>query len=231
MDRLSVSRMCAAWGWQARPLHAIRGVNGQQGSIWLVQSNVVPNDNVFPMRHGNVLVSKLPSKDQQSDDLQSRVVGTSATVEFVPTSRKQEWSSRYFCSSGTLGSNYVNKVSGSSLQTLVQDWGSSKLKKGLKKLCLAKLPSNVVPDDGRLQQLHDAADSRFVALEQQVSQLTQQHENMEKQLEASSKHHDAQLGQFKVQVKAQLDAQGHQMENLFQTADGEDRRIAVQTQS
>ena len=229
MDRLSVSRMCAAWGWQARPLHAIRGVNGQQGSIWLVQSNVVPNDNVFPMRHGNVLVSKLPSKDQQSDDLQSRVVGTSATVDLC---RLQE------SKSGPVDtlqlrdpwSNYVNKV-----QVPVADTSSGlgikQVEERIEKLCLAKLPSNVVPDDGRLQQLHDAADSRFVALEQQVSQLTQQHENMEKQLEASSKHHDAQLGQFKVQVKAQLDAQGHQMENLFQTADGEDRRIAVQTQS
>ena len=47
MDRLSVSRMCAAWGWQAKPLHAIRGVNGQQGSIWLVKANEAPTENVF----------------------------------------------------------------------------------------------------------------------------------------------------------------------------------------
>lgn len=81
MDRLSVSRMCIAWGWQARPLHAIRGVNGQQGSIWLVQSNVTPPENIFPMKHGNVLVSKWPSKDAQPSDKQSCVVGTSAAVD------------------------------------------------------------------------------------------------------------------------------------------------------
>ena len=93
--------------------------------------------------------------------------------------------------------------------------GIKQVEERIEKAVLAKMPSAASSDEHKIQQLHAASDSRFAALEQQVSILTQQHDTLEKQLEASGKHQDAQLNQFKVQVKAQLDAQGHQMESLF----------------
>lgn len=213
MDRLSVSRMCGAWGWQVRPLHAIRVVNGQQGSIWLVQSSVEPSDNVFPMKHGNVLVSKLQPKESQSSQQKYEIVGSSATVEMC---RLKDAGSKPVDSLQLHDpwSNYVNKVhvpptDGSS------GMGIRQVEERIEKAVLAKIPTSNVGDDTRFEQMHSATESRFAALEQQVTLLTTQHESMEKQLEASGKHQDAQLNQLRVQVKAQLDAQGHQMESLF----------------
>ena len=212
MDRLSVSRMCTAWGWQARPLHAIRVVNGQQGSIWLVQSSVSPPNNVFPMKHGDVLVSKLPPKEQSNASSTTNIVGSSATLELCrlhesrpvaidPLQIKDPWS------------NYVSKVQVPAAETS-SGLGLKQVEDRIEKAVLAKLP-NATSDESKLQNIQTAADARFVALEQQVTMLTQQHENMEKHIEASGKHQDAQLNQLRVQVKAQLDAQGHQMESLF----------------
>ena len=42
----------------------------------------------FPMKHGNVLVSKLPSKDQTASSQQPSVVGTSATVDLCRLKEK-----------------------------------------------------------------------------------------------------------------------------------------------
>ena len=212
MDRLSVSRMCLAWGWQARPLHAIRVVNGQQGSIWLVQSSASPPNNVFPMKHGDVVVSTLPPKEQSSAGSPSEFVGSMATLELCrlkdggsvpidPLQVKDPWS------------NYVNKVQVPAADTS-SGLGIKQVEDRIEKAVLAKLPGGAT-EAARIQQIQSTSEARFVALEQQVTLLSQQHENMGKQLEASDKHQDAQLNQLRVQVKAQLDAQGHQMESLF----------------
>ena len=46
MDRLTVSRLCSQWHWQARPLHPSRSVEGALGNIWLVQACVNPPNAV-----------------------------------------------------------------------------------------------------------------------------------------------------------------------------------------
>ena len=38
MDRLTVSKVCAQWGWQARPLFPIKTLDGNQGTVWSVQA-------------------------------------------------------------------------------------------------------------------------------------------------------------------------------------------------
>jgi hypothetical protein len=57
MDRLTVSKLCSQWNWQARPLHPCRSVDGLLGNIGLVHACVQPPNSA--VRSHNPLVYHL----------------------------------------------------------------------------------------------------------------------------------------------------------------------------
>lgn len=81
MDRLSVSRLCSQWGWQARPMHPSRAVEGTLGTMWLVQACTGPPNAVVRYQGTEVVITKLQEKQDTAPTLTSQVIGSSNTVQ------------------------------------------------------------------------------------------------------------------------------------------------------
>ena len=54
LDRLTVSKLCGQWGWQARPLHPSRSVEGTLGNLWLVKACANPPSAVVKYQGSDV---------------------------------------------------------------------------------------------------------------------------------------------------------------------------------
>ena len=56
LDRLTVSKLCGQWGWQARPLHPSRSVEGTLGNLWLVKACANPPSAVVKYQGNDVVM-------------------------------------------------------------------------------------------------------------------------------------------------------------------------------
>ena len=220
LDRVAIGKLCAAWGWQARPLHTIRVVDGQQGAVWLVQSGVEPPSNIMTTKQGNVVISKIDKKLSAVSKVGSDTVGSSTTIALCrfPVGDKTEAIDPWTVQDPWSG--YVNKIAVSSPAPVSKVDPAAALKQvedRIERAVLAKLPESVHNPPAGDQNMSDASasEARFVALEEQVSRLTQQQGQMDQKMDAASKHQEVQLNQLRLQVSAQLEAQGSQMESLF----------------
>ena len=81
MDRMSVSRLCSQWGWQARPMHPSRAVEGTLGTMWLVQACSGPPNSVVRYQGSEVVITKVQDKSEEAPQLTTQVIGSSNTVQ------------------------------------------------------------------------------------------------------------------------------------------------------
>ncbi len=86
MDRLTFTTLCTNWGRQARPMYLSRPLEGEIGTMWLLQAVVDPPQTVIAihclqLQRGEIIITKLPPRVGVETTLQnSRVIGSSATV-------------------------------------------------------------------------------------------------------------------------------------------------------
>ena len=79
MDRLSLSKLCTAWKWQARPLHPVRSLDGGLGTIWLIQASQPPPDQVLSYRGERVVINQV-DKRKEVESKPSTMIGSSNTL-------------------------------------------------------------------------------------------------------------------------------------------------------
>jgi len=65
MDRLTVSKVCAQWGWQARPMYPVKTLDRDQGIVWLMQAVAEPPDSVLIYQGRSSHCDEGPNKDPQ----------------------------------------------------------------------------------------------------------------------------------------------------------------------
>ena len=212
LDRVALSKMFGAWGWQARPLHPIRALQGAAGAVWLVQSCGDPPSQVVSLKHGDVVISKVGPKQTASSDTPVSVVTSSTTLELCQVKVGDTKDSGSGVDPWLLKDPWAQAV-------VAMPHGADHTAAALKQVearveqnVLAKLPVHSMQDD---VSMTEATEDRFQALERQVSQLTQNQQLMEAKADANASRHDAQLSQFQHQISAQMEAQGSQMEHLF----------------
>ena len=215
MDRLTVSKVCAQWGWQARPMFPIKALEHDQGTVWLVQAVVDPPDTVFSYKGGEIIITKIPDKVASGPSVSSsHVVASASTLGLC-----------------TLSHEAVVDPKGDDPWAKFDPWSNSKLQVhdkvlppvGLKevedrieKAVLARVaPMEVDDQPCKMDSFVNTTEARFAALEQQVLQLHTGQQSLEQQVDASTKRCDAQLHHFQQQFGAQLEAQGAQIQTLF----------------
>lgn len=217
LDRVAIGKMCSAWGWQARPIHTLRVIDGSQGAVWLVQSGVEPPSNIMPTKQGNIVISKIDRKPVGVPKTGRETVGSSSTIALCrfPEGDKGATTDPWIVNDPW--GSYVNKVVPAAQASIDPTAALKQVEDRIERAVLSKLPDVARHPPGLDQVMNDAADSeaRVVALEEQVAKLAHQQGQLDHKLDTASKHQDAQLNQLRLQVTAQLDAQGSQMESLF----------------
>ena len=206
MDRMSVSRLCSQWGWQARPLHPSRAVEGALGTMWLVQACAGPPNAVVRYQGSEVVITKLQDATEAGPPLASQIIGGSNTVQLCQKSHgppsADPWLTNDPWAPASCGTTPAPAVDP---QASLRD-----LETRLETKILAKLPSPNMEVDSS-----DSTDARFAALEQQVQSLTMHQQALDAKIDENASRTDSQFNTMQTHMARQLDSQGQQIQNLF----------------
>ena len=214
VDRLSLTKLCEAWKWQARPLHPIRSLEDGLGTVWLLQSCHDPPEMVLKYQGGNVVISRIVRKSAQPSG-SSMVVGGSATMALCqleaaveskpvdPWLKHDPWQSAAMPASSAPGGPWV----GNQLQ---------QIEERIEQKILAKV---AIPLDGDVvmdgPDHRSPVDAKVLELESQLQLLSSKQQILEGKIEACAQSNDAQISQLQHQVAAQFEAQRGEMQGLF----------------
>ena len=206
MDRMSVARLCAQWGWQARPMHPSRAVEGTLGTMWLVQARTGPPNTVVRYQGAEVVITKLQDKQESTTQLPTQVIGSTSTVQMCkktagslgvdPWLANDPWAP----ASGT-----VPAPAAVDSQATLRD-----LEARLESKILAKLPTQDMEVDSS-----GATDARFAALEQQVHSLSMHQQALDAKIDDNASKTESQFATMQTHMTRQLDTQGQQIQSLF----------------
>ena len=209
MDRLSMTKLCESWGWQARPLHPIRSLQGELGTVWLLQSCHDPPAEVMKYKGGDIVINKVAKKIPQGVPVRE-AVGAAETmalcqldvsgVKVDPWLKDDPWQQGMHRGGGGVA---AGAFVGTQLQQI-----ESRIEKNL----MTKLAPG--DEDVDMPLPTSAVDARVVALEHQVSELVAKHNGLEVKLDESIQRGDAQISQFQSQVSAQFESQRGEMQTL-----------------
>eukprot|EP00438_Fugacium_kawagutii_P034754 Skav221193 [mRNA] locus=scaffold3557:101113:110462:+ [translate_table: standard] len=193
-DRKQIAKVIKEQKWSARPLQPIKTVEG--GLMWAIQAVDAPDQTVWTLKHGQVVVTKAESTDGTAIASQG-VIGQSSTVKM--------------CTSNTASDPWLQRDPWQSaprpamappVQDKLQD-----LEARIEKAILAKLPSERMETDDH--------DSRLQLLEQQMSQVSSRQIHLEQVVGDHHMQHTAQVQSLQSQMTAQLDVQRHHMAEMF----------------
>ena len=196
-DRKMLAKIFGDMQWQARPIQPAKTVEG--GIMWLVQSVVAPNQAVWNLPHGPVVVSRCESMSANMTQ-SSQVIGPQSTVELCssnaetdPWLTKDPWQ-------GALKSVPVQSSPNVAVQI-------HELEERLEKSILAKLPCE------RMET--DEDDDRVHQLELQLQQLATRQQSLEGIVQEHHHQHTAQVQTLQTQMMSQLEVQRSQMKGMF----------------
>ena len=204
-DRLTVSKLCAQWGWKARPLQPSRTVDGTLGNMWRVQACTDPPNNVVYYQGNEIVITKISEGDQQSANTSTQVIGNSATVQLCSkeaTPGTDPWLKNDPWAPAQPHSAPAPTVDA---QTSIKEVEARITQKVWDKF-----------NAGNMEVDTTATEARFAALEQQVQSLTAHQQQMEIAIEDSSKRSDNQIAALQAQVTTQIDNQGVHIQGMFQ---------------
>ena len=203
MDRLSVSKLCGAWQWQARPLHPLRAADGQLGNIWIVQSSAPPPHPVIRYQGSDIVITTVPDKPSPVPAA-PKVVGSSATVKLCSKDGPPQGIDPWLVNDPWT-SNSVPARPVVSSDAALKDFETR-----LEKSILAKIPSPAMEVDSTGEQ-----EARLAALEHQVHALAAGQQQLDQKLNDSVTRSDTQYQTLHAQVNQQMESHGHQMQALF----------------
>ena len=206
MDRLSVSKLCGSWQWQARPLHPARSAEGQLGNIWLIQASAPPPQSVFRYQGRETVITSVPEKPTAASPAPSKVVGSSATVKMCSKDSAAPGVDPWILNDPWAP---ASSPAPSRLQPPA-DVALKEFETRIEKSILSKLPPPGMEIDSTGEQ-----EARLLALEHQVHALTAGQQQLDQKVDESISRQDTQYQALHSQVNQQMESHGHQMQALF----------------
>ncbi len=212
VDRSGLAKLCAEWGWVAKPVHPSKSITGL-GTIWVVHACIDPPSSVFSIKgKHDVVITKLPAKGTKPIQHQP-AVGSSETLDLCSLQPSKDvavdpWLLKD--PSSRLATNKPIKFD--------VDVGLQQVEERIEKSIMAKLPTqrqDMEVDGVSSSAADSAATARIQALETQVQQLATGHQRLEHRIDEAAKKSDAQICQLQHQMSAQLEGQGARIEDLF----------------
>lgn len=206
MDRLSVSKLCGTWGWQARPLHPSRSAEGALGNVWLVQASVPPPNPVVRYQGNEIVINTVPDKPASSTGPPAAVVGNVATVKMCTKDASPSVTDPWLLNDpwAPPGLPVAPRACGSA------DTSLKEFESRLEKSILAKMPAASMEVDSTGEQ-----EARLIALEHQVNALTAGQQQLDAKIDESSARAEHQFQSLNTQVHQEMESLGHQMQALF----------------
>ena len=215
LDRNGVAALCKGIGWVAKAINPIRTVTGDLGVIWLLHAVTEPSNNVLMTKNGEVVISKVLQKPAAGSTGASVVVSSATASLCAAQDAHDPWLVNDPWKSGVAKVPASRPVVNDAMMQLKD------VESRLEQSILAKIQpstgSSMETDemDRKLEQVHNAADSRLTALESRMQHLATRQGSLEQTVHDNAQATKAQFSQFQFQVSAQLDSQSTQISDMF----------------
>ena len=219
--RQSIANVFRKWEWEARPIGPYAQSTDRAGMIWTVQAAKPPENLVYQLAHGDVLITSETPAGQLQSTPPLTVVASDKTIQCLKqTSKKDEkkdekknapdpWLHYDPWQNSTKPSKEISVAQFAALQAKVEATIDQKLQK--------------VQQD---EPMSSASEGRISALEQQVhdlttsvqtfqSQQTQQNQRMHAQIQAVDQKVEQQQQSIHQLLDSKLEDQMARIEQLF----------------
>lgn len=217
----SLQQVFATWGWNARASHTQGLTPDKQGLVWVALAAEPPSYWVFTMTHGDVLIneqfSQKPMQMQQvgapvaSHKTLKHLTATAKTQRGEDTSSQVDpWLAQDPWSAAAKAQMKQPAPSASQLATMEAN---------LHKRVMAAVHEKITQDKQTDMDTEASNDTRVAQLEQQVSMLTgnmQQLTGSFTEFKHQQTTHNNQVAHQVQTLKQQADQQQHTMQNLLE---------------
>lgn len=210
LDRQGISKAMKQVGWDCKPLQPAAPQPGR-GAMWVIQAVDPPPNSIVLTSHGEVVISKHKSPEQQERQTVNVPVASPATLALCgqqPNGREDPWIKQdpWGAYAPTSKVQVVNAPDAS--ESLQQ------MESRIQRAVLAKIP----------QSMEDDVPDRLSTLENQVHHLLHKQSQIENQFGEFSAQQTQQVASLQSQVHAnaqqvhgQLEQQNQNMQALFET--------------
>ena len=206
-----ISKLLSAWKWDARPLQPRGRTMDGTGINWLIQGTENPTHMIYTLKHGDVLITKLPDdKPSQSQDT-CTIVASKKTIHQL---MNKEGEDPIFVND-PWGKNRNTREAGRATSSVpaVSNSQIASIETNLEKKLLEKLarPDEDVCMDGRSDELAQKVNR----LEAQMSQVMQSQQSVEVKISGMQQQIDQQHSLFAGAVERQMQEQMDRIESLL----------------
>ena len=216
--RRSLQDILDHWGWRARPLQSTGRSADGTGLSWLVQAAEKPRNTVYTLKHGDIVITlasdenHVPKEQSLQIEVGKRTRAALSGAIDPWTVGKDPWASAQAQPHSSSG----KAVEGALTMKHLQTFEASLDAKIASKLAEVAKQTNDVPMDGQLNE-------RVAALEQQMSQVSQQQQAqahassaLTSQIGALAQQFEAHTQSIEGSIDAKLGFHMKRLEELLQ---------------
>ncbi len=206
-----ISKLLSAWKWDARPLQPRGRTMDGTGINWLIQGTENPTHMIYTLKHGDVLITKLPDDKPSQSQETCTIVASKKTIHQLMNKEGEDpifvndpWGKNRNTGEAGRATSSVPAVSNSQIASIETN---------LEKKLLEKLarPDEDVCMDGRSDELAQKVNR----LEAQMSQVMQSQQSVEVKISGMQQQIDQQHSLFAGAVERQMQEQMDRIESLL----------------
>ena len=209
-DRQALSRALKSSGWEVKPIQPVGSVEGGRGNTWNVVATKPPPNNIIPMSHGEVVISKVKAPEHSKKEAM-KPVAASSTLNLCGTGRSNQPGSKDPWMVQDPWQSYQGPRPEAVTRGAIEATESLKqLEQKIEQAVLSKFPQQPMAME------QDDVPDRVSALEKQVNSLMSKQQQVEASIQEHHSHHAAQLSQLQGQLNAQSQQVAGQLESQQQ---------------
>lgn len=217
----SIQKVFEEWSWTARPSHTQGLTPDKAGLVWIAHATEPPPFQIFTMKHGDVLISELPSNKPHVAPKEGVPVASIKTLRHLsasasqPSSRNADHAKQDPLQINDPWAEAHKHHNSAKSQITPSQLASMEAK--VEKRVMAQL-QNCLPNQKGEDTPMDSSDSRVTQLESQVHTLTDNLNQLTNSMSAFKQQqhaHNTQVAQQVQVLKTQADQQEHTMKSLL----------------
>ena len=206
-----VSKLLRAWQWDARPLQPRGRTMDSSGINWLIQGTENPSHLIYSLKHGDVLITKLPEEKPSQPQDACTIVASRKTIEQLKQKDGEDsvftqdpWAKARKTSEQTGASSSIPAVSQSQIASI---------EASLEKKLFEKLSKS--EEDVCMEGTVDELAQKVQRLEAQMGQVVHSQQSVEVKINNMQHQMDQQHTLFEGAVKKQMQEQMDRIESLL----------------
>ena len=211
----SLAKILQAWEWEARPLQPRGRTSDGSGAQWMIQATSPPSHWVYTLKHGDVLITNMPTKPHppapKVSFVASRKTILAAEEKQDPWQFQDPWSK-----ASTSAPSHMSSSAGGATQSQLH---------ALEEAVHSKVVATIKAHQDQDVKMDGVLEDRVTKLEAQIEQLQHGQTCTDNKVTQLQTQIEAQTQAFKQHVSSELAGHMAQMETHMSSLLAKARRL------